>query len=130
MAEYVRFDIYIPVVYQIPVADPVTGQTYLEDKFLDRGLVKRFIKACYKNFQGVTQANPDAPHAYRGVWQDQGGSSVETDELTIIFVLVKAHHSRQALRFFENWKKALEQRTNQQVILITYYTVHTIGDFF
>jgi hypothetical protein len=91
--------------------------------------VLRLIRACEQRFGGVTRANPEAPHPYKGSWVDSENQRVFTDRLTWLFVLVKINQIDDARRFFLGWKTRLERGMNQQVILIMFYPVHTVGDY-
>jgi len=53
---------------------------------------------------------------------------VEIDELTLVMVLVPSRDQQKALRDFTRWKRQLEQRYNQQIILVMFYPVQILGD--
>lgn len=129
MAEYTRFEIYLPVHYTILEITSETGQERERRYALGAAILNPFLQALQRKYHGVTQANPVAPAMYRGYWQEHAGAEVDIDHLTYVFVLVAIDETADAMMFFATWKQRLEQRLNQVVILITYSTVHTIGDF-
>lgn len=129
MAEYARFEIFLPVTYTTTEVDPHTNQTYIRKHALSDELVNSFIRSVQRRYHGVTQANPATTAMYRGYWQERVGAPVEVDHLTYLFALVSIDEVRKAIGFFETWKARLEARLHQTVILITYYPVKTIGDF-
>jgi hypothetical protein len=129
-AEYLRFEVYIPTVYKITRKDRKTGQEITTEYSLNEVRVAEFVAACSNRFGGLTRANPDAPHAFNGFWFNPKKDKIVPDQVTWMHVLVKSEDSENAKEFFREWKIKLERAAHQQVILITYYPVHTIGDFF
>jgi hypothetical protein len=132
LAEYVRYDVYIPVQYWVIKKDPVT-RAVLEriPRTTDELLIDAFVAACVDEFGGATRFHPrPAPYPYKGLWRESSTSEFEVDRLTAVFVLVKSHDEERALPFFTDWKRRLERRTHQKIILVTHQIVHTIGDFF
>jgi len=61
MAHYVRFEVYIPVVYTNTEYDPETEQRHKKTHGLDEDPVADFIREICRKYHGVTQANPIAP---------------------------------------------------------------------
>ena len=55
---------------------------------------------------------------------------MNVDHLTYFFGLIRIDQTDDATSFFESWQSTFKRRLEQQVILIIYYPVHTIGDFF
>lgn len=130
MAHYVRFEIYIPVVYTSTEHDPHTGESREVKHSLDEQLVSRFIHEACRKFHGLTQGNPLAPALYKGWWKADRSSPLVVDYLTFAFGLVRLDQGEEAIRFFGDWKRRIEGGHNQDVILLIYYPVQTIGEFF
>jgi hypothetical protein len=129
MAQYVRFEIYIPVVYtlqkKIEKADELRNIRHA----LDDELLREFISSAIDEYHGLTQANPLAPALYRGWWQAKPGASIAVDYLTYLFGLVRIDEFEEAKTFFAGWKQRFEEATEQITILLIYYSVQTVGDF-
>jgi hypothetical protein len=102
--------------------DRATG----ERRFVSPGEIYQFCNRMRRAYGGYTQANPIAPPLFRGYWEDAG--RVEIDELTLVMVLVPSRDQQKALRDFTRWKRQLEQRYNQQIILVMFYPVQILGD--
>jgi hypothetical protein len=128
-AEYIRFEIYIPVQYEITLTNEQTGDTRSITRALDMDEVKRFIAATGKRYQGITQANPIAPSPYKGWWQASPRAPISIDRLTYLFGLVRLGREEDAIRHFTRWKRKFEESLDQDVILVTYYPVRIIGNF-
>jgi len=68
MAQYTRFEIYIPVVYtSIETTESGDKQPVIHS--LDDGLLRLFIEEATAKYHGITQANPLAPPLYKGWWR-------------------------------------------------------------
>ena len=130
MAPYTRFEIYIPVVYTAKEYDQPSGTERLVTHSLDSQLIQLFINEVTERFHGVTQANPVAPTPYKGWWQAGPKRQLEVDFLTFLFGLVRIDESEVAQKLFERWKQQFESGLHQDVILVLFYPVQTIGDFF
>ena len=130
MAYCTRFEIYIPIVYQLTDEDPRTGKRRSEVHALPDELLREFIDATRKRFEGITQANPLGPAPFKGWWQKKNRKTIVIDHLTYVFGLAKIYESHEATRFFTEWKERLESSLQQQEILVIYFPVQTIGDFF
>jgi hypothetical protein len=130
MAQYTRFEIYIPVVYSIREADQYSGTERSVKHSLDSELVQTFIEEMTGRFHGVTQSNPLAPAPYKGWWQSKAGRKIDVDFLTLLFGLARIDESEEAQRLFGRWKAKFESTLHQDVILVLFYPVQTIGDFF
>jgi hypothetical protein len=129
MAHYTRFEIYLPVVYRVNETDSHSGKERSVVCSLDDALVRRFIDEAKKKYQGITQVNPLAPALYKGWWQPKGKKKFVIDFLTYLFGLVRIDETEEALTFFSKWKSEFETQENQDVILLLYFPVQTIGDF-
>jgi hypothetical protein len=127
MAQYVRFEIYIPVVYTIRKRG-LNGGTPTRHA-LDDALLREFISAAIDRYHGLTQANPLAPALYKGWWRPKPGASIDIDYLTYLFGLVRIDESDEARTFFAEWKERFEASMEQDVILLIFYPVQTVGDF-
>lgn len=122
MASYTRFEIYLPVVY--------TSKKDGEVHSLPEDLVGRFINESVGRYRGISRANPVAAAPLKGWWQENPNSPASVDYITYLFGLVRIDQTDDATRFFESWQETFERDIDQQVVLIIYYPVHTIGDFF
>lgn len=122
MAHYVRFEIYIPVVFsKVP-----GGPKYA----LDELLVSQFIAETIGKYHGVTQSNPTSPTPYKGWWKENRGSPTDIDYLTLLFGLVRVDEGDDAKEHFARWKELIEGAENQKYVLVIFYPVQTIGEFF
>jgi hypothetical protein len=130
MAQYTRFEIYIPVVYTIMEQDARSGQKQPVVHALDDRLLREFIEEAMSEYSGLTQANPLAPALFKGWWRPGEGRNVSVDYLTYLFGLVRIDKSENAKEFFEEWSRKFAAAEQQDVILLIYYPVQTIGDFF
>lgn len=129
MADYQRFDVYIPVHFVAPRLDPDSGETQYVVHALDQTQVMRFIRACCHQYGGATRANPEAAPAYKGWWRGRGMQDIEVDRLTHVFILVRVHELDAALGFFKQWNKRLARALHQDIILVMHQPVQTVGDF-
>ena len=128
MAHYVRFEIYVPVIYTEMVSIKDTDEQSQEEevrKSLDPDLVWDFINETIDRFGGITQANPVGPVPYRGFWRS---TKIVIDRLTYLFGLVAIDQEDEAVEHFSQWKKSFEESTNQDVVLVFYYPVQVIGN--
>ncbi len=129
VSEYVRFEVYIPTYFYTDVLDEQTGEIKRSTNTLDPDLVQAFIEAALARFHGVTESNPAAPSPFRGWWREAGGAELSVDRLIFVFGLVKPAEYIEALQHFNHWKTELERGLHQSVILVTFQSVHAIGDF-
>lgn len=130
MAQYTRFEIYLPVVYRIYEQVHQSARKRWVVHALRDELLREFIEATKRQYKGVTQANPLAPALFKGWWQSNPKRSVQIDYLTYVFGMVRIDESEEAKSFFTEWKQKFELNTDQELILLVYYPVQTIGDFF
>ncbi len=130
MAQYTRFEIYIPTVYTITQENSRTGAKSRSVHALPDPLLREFIDSTRAQYEGVTQANPLAPALFKGWWQKKSSKTVVIDHLTYLFGLAKIHESDKALEFFTQWKERFEEALEQEYVLVLYFPVQTIGDFF
>lgn len=130
MAHYVRFEIYLPVAFTTLERDPTTGKESRVVRMLDPRLIARFIAEARRNYKGITQANPLATAAFKGWWQPDPDQPVTVDYLTYLFGLVRVDQADDAETFFNAWKSEFEKEAGQKVVLLLFYPVQTIGDFF
>jgi hypothetical protein len=128
MAHYTRFEIYVPVIYRTKETDPDTGDTCDVTHALPRELLREFIADTQKSYGGITQANPVAPALYKGWWQKKRNTDPIIDYLTLLFGLVRIDLFDEAETFFSSWKQTFESATHQDVVLVIYYSVQTIGE--
>jgi len=125
MAQYIRFEIYIPVLYTSKQDGKVKKHA------LDQSLLDEFIEDITAGYGGFTQANPLAPTLYEGWWIKDPTQSpaIIIDHLTYLFGLVAIDDGKRALQLFTEWKEHFEKTMSQDVVLVVYYPVQTIGDF-
>lgn len=129
MAEYIRFEIYVPTYYTTMETDSHTGKVSEVTHRVDPITIADFVEATLTEFHGITQANPVAAAPFKGWWQARAGGPVAVDFLTHLFGLVRFSDEARALTHFTSWKAKLEAAAHQEVILVVYYPVHTIGNF-
>jgi hypothetical protein len=129
MAQYTRFEIYVPVVFKMRRADPVTGAEVVLHQSVRSDQLARFVSETITRFGGITQANPLAPAPYKGWWKS-ASDPIEIDHLTVLYGLVRIYESDQAADYFAHWKAEFERDLHQSITLVIYYPIQTIGDFF
>src|SRR5689334_5760430 len=117
MGQYVRFEIYIPVVYTSRVKSETTDEPLQVRHALDDELLRAFISDVIAQYHGLTQANPLSPALYKGWWRPRPGASIVVDYLTYLFGLVRIDEFDEAKTFFARWKEHFEKSTEQDVIL-------------
>jgi hypothetical protein len=125
MADYLRFEIYVPRIYAADAESETGGTVYS----LDPELIQTFIDDTVAHFGGVMQANPYAPTPYKGWWHSSREDKIMVDSLTYLLILVRIDQAEAAIEFFTSWKSRLEAATRQDVILVTYYPVQVLGGF-
>lgn len=130
MAQYIRFEIYIPVVCTTRERDSRSGLELIKKHALDDIVLRQFIEEAIHTYEGLTQANPLAQALYKGWWRSRENAAIEVDYLTYLFGLIRIDQAAEAMAFFSEWKQRFEEETYQKVILLLYYPVQTIGDFF
>lgn len=124
MADYIRFEIYVPRLFE---AENDRGENVVHS--LDPELTQAFIDDTIAHFGGVMQANPQAPTPYKGWWHSTQEDRIVVDSLTYLLVMVRIDRADEAIQFFGEWKSKLEKATNQDIILVTYYPVQVLGGF-
>jgi hypothetical protein len=128
LAEYVQFNVYLPVRYQLVRRD-AEGHVVKEPRATREDTIEEFLLACREEFGGVTRVSPPLGSApFVGYWRESSTAEFEIDHLTLVFVLVRLGEVRKAVAFFETWKKLLGSETHQKVILVTYHPVQTVGE--
>jgi hypothetical protein len=130
MAHYIRFEVFVPVVYKLTSRDSRTGKKETTIHALPEASLLEFVEATRENLEGITQADPMGPAPFKGWWQRKNQKTIVIDRLTYLFCLAKIHESEKAREFFAAWKQKLESSLEQQEILVMYFPVQTIGDFF
>jgi hypothetical protein len=120
MAQYVRFEIYIPVIFIVRTEGGNGKLPGQRRHALDETLLREFISAAVDKYHGLTQANPLAPALYKGWWRSKPGASVEIDYLTYLFGLVRIDEADEATAFFAEWKERFEKSLEQNVILLIF----------
>src|SRR4051812_15754644 len=110
MAEYTRFEIFLPVHYYEEVATP-SGKTQRRERALDPRIVARFIRSASRKYGGITRSNELAPAPYQGWWKSDTGSEIYVDHLIYLFILVRISQSGEAYRYFAGWRTRLAEKT-------------------
>lgn len=118
MAHYLRFEVYVPSDY----VDATTG----ERRHIPPIEVVRFCNLICKSYGGVTQTHPVAPPPLRRYWKNSG--MIEVDDLTVVTVLVPLRDQERAVRDLSRWKRQLERRFNQKLVLVMYHPVQTLDE--
>lgn len=129
MAHYIRFEVYLPTSYKIESQTAGARKRY-EIHALSPALLLEFLESTRGMLEGITEANPMGPAPFKGWWQKKNRKTILIDRLTYVFGLAKDYEAEKALDFFTAWKEKLELDLSQQEILVLYYPVQTIGDFF
>jgi hypothetical protein len=127
MADYLRFEIYVPRIYEAKPEEE--GHTEGTVYSLDPELIQAFIDDTVAHFGGVMQANPYAPTPYKGWWHSSREDKIVVDSITYLLILVRIDQADTAIKFFTAWKSRLEAATHQDIILVTYYPVQVLGGF-
>lgn len=122
MASYTRFEIYLPISYK--------SKKDGERHSLPEDLVIQFINETVGRYKGISRANPVAAAPFKGWWKEKEDTPVDIDYVTQLFGLVRTDQTDDATTFFESWRDTFGTEIEQKAILIIYYPVHTIGDFF
>src|SRR5712691_3256571 len=99
MAQYTRFEIYIPVVYHTRESDP-GGQEFRRVHAIDPILLSRFVQETTETYGGFIQANPLLPVLYKGWWYQDSQKKLYVDHLTYLFGLVRIDQTDDAAAFF------------------------------
>ena len=131
MAEYVRFEVYIPVHYTVTKRIK-GGKQQKVMHALDEKTVIQFIRACCQKYSGATRANPATAAPYQGWWREEGEEEEKEPSIdyhTYVFILVRDYQTNEALAFFDEWEKKLAKKTEQKKILVTYHPVKTRGNY-
>ena len=127
MTDYIRFEIYVPRIFEAAATEGGASDTAVYN--LDPDLIQAFIDETINKYGGVMQANPHAPTPYKGWWRSTRDNKIVVDSLTYLLVLVRIDKSDDAIEFFTSWKSKLEAATNQDIILVTYYPLQVLGGF-
>jgi hypothetical protein len=117
MAHYIKYEIFLPVDY----TDRATG----ERRALNRSSLLRFLFHTVRRYSGLTETNPVTAPPFKGYYLNRG--RIEADRLITFMVLVPAEREEESLIYFTRWTARLEQKYNQEVILITYHPIQVIG---
>lgn len=126
MAHCVRFELYVPSFYTTGELNPQTGGPVIYS--LDPEILAKFISATMLKFKGITEYNPIGPPLFKGWWLPKVDSPIDILFLDYLFGLVRLDQLDEATTHFTTWKEILEQATHQDIILVVYYAVRTIGD--
>ena len=116
MAHYVKFEVYLPTKFK----DSAGSEKSIEDKE-----IKDFCEKIRNKFGGYTESNPVTTPPFKGWWLSK--DVIHIDFLIFIFTLVKLEDENKAKEFFEDWKRMLEARFNQEIILISFYPIQILG---
>ena len=118
------------MVYTVTDPDPRGGPPRSLKHALDPRVVLQFVNETISRYRGITQANPYAPAPFKGWFQKDPSTPTDIDYLTYLFGLVRIDQSDEAVEYFTAWKQRFEEATEQTIVLVIYYQVQTIGDFF
>jgi hypothetical protein len=117
VAHYVKFEVYLPTKFK----DSTGSEKSVSDQDIED-----FCEKIRNKFGGYTESNPVATPPFKGWWVSK--DVIYIDFLIFIFTFVKLEHQNEAKQFFENWKFELEQRLNQEFILISFYPIQILGE--
>lgn len=118
MAHYIRYEIFLPVEY-------IDKQTN-ERRPIDPATIREFAAEVVQRYGGYTEVNPTAAPPYRGYYLSQ--ENIAVDLLMTLIVLVPASQDEESLDYFTQWKHRFEEEYNQEVVLIIYSPIQTIGE--
>lgn len=130
MAQYTRFEVYVPVVYTTLERDPDSGDEVETKHSTPDALLDRLVNETLDKYRGITEFSRINAAPYKGWWQKKSGAPISVDYLTFFVCLVEVDQTSEAVSYFNKWKAELERDIHQHVILVLYYPVQTIGDFF
>ena len=117
MAHYVKFEIYLPTKFK----DSSGSEKSVSDQEIED-----FCEKIRNDFGGYTESNPVSTPPYKGWWVSK--DVIYIDYLISIFTLVELEDESNAKKFFEDWKRMLEKRLNQEFILISFYPIQILGE--
>jgi hypothetical protein len=117
VAHYIKFEIYLPTKFK-----DSTGS----EKNISEYEIEDFCEKIRNEFNGYTESNPVTTPPFKGWWVSK--AVVHIDYLNSIFTLIKLEDESKAKKFFEDWKYMLEQRFNQEFILISFYPIQVLGE--
>ncbi len=123
MADRVRFEIFIPAHYT--TLETRDGRRVEVEYEVDRRQLQRFMDAAFHQFGGITEPNPFAGVPYQGRWRSPESHELFVDDIKYILIMVNLRQARAALQFFRTWKRRLEERLHQDVILINFWQVQS-----
>lgn len=123
-AHYVRFETYIPQQF-FAKDDQGKRKLFTTDPIL----IEEFLGEIVERYGGATQANPFGASPYKGLWKGSADSPIAFDYLTYVFGLVRQDQADDATGFFNKWKGRLEEKFNQEIILVVYFPVQVLGGF-
>ena len=131
MADYLQFNIYVPRIFKVEKLDE-TGQLGFTPHHLPPEFVDKFVSATTERFGGFTQAHPRSPTLFKGWWKQktERGHRVLVDHLTYFFGLVRVDEDEDAIEFFRDWQRQITTEFGEDVVLVTYHPVQTLGDYF
>lgn len=130
-ALYVRFEIYIPVLFKTKKTDPASKRTYTDRHALDEKMIMRFIHGAKRKYGGATRVNPVSRALFKGWWKPKKADvPVTIDYLTYVFILVPLDEAETAVKYFDTWRARFTKDLGEDVVLVQYFEVNTIGDFF
>jgi hypothetical protein len=93
-------------------------------------LMANFLNETLAKYNGTTQATPGTVPLYEGIWRKTKEANVSIDNLTYLFGIIQISELKEATEYFTDWKKKLQGNSPQDLVLIIYFPVKTIGDLF
>lgn len=115
MANYIKFEVYIPVEYDKADEHLSVDLDHFEPLFAELS----------QKYGGCTTHYISGNPPYTGFWKDEADIIVDT--LTSVVILVKNRMAREAKKDFTELKQKLEKNLGQSFVLITYYPISLIG---
>ena len=127
MAQYNRFEVYLPVRYTVTETDVSTGRQRKRAVETNPATIAKFKREAVALFGGATHAHPMGHSPFLGMWSNEQGQ-IDVDDVTYLFVLVPAERFQEAIDFFDQWRLRFIEELNQDAVLITHWPVQIIGD--
>ncbi len=117
--------------------EPQSGRMVLIHHQTSDELINQFREDTCNKFEGISQSNPNSGALYKGWWRPKEikynqeiDPQVYIDYSTVLFGLVKIFQTDEAISHFTQWKKIFENDLHQAMILVIFFPVNVIGDFF
>jgi len=118
---YVKFEVYLPARYREKGEKKWTHTSANEMLALAKDLTKKL--------NGCTYSNPIDGPPFQGMWK-KSKTEFEVDEIYLFFVLVEEtpQKLKRAFSYFEKWKKRIEKKFCQDIVVVTWHRICVMGE--